>query len=108
MIGITLSEAEVAVLKELLIDFVKRVSGNENQRRPEEIAILPAVMQLLLNASEGSSEKTSFTNRVSFGKRTVIAKPDSEAEAHDKIPPNSANDNNNIVGPPYTGSFLPI
>ena len=102
MIAITLSEAEAVALKELLFDFVK------SQRRPEEIAILPAVMQLLLNASEASSEKTSFTNRVSFGKRPPTTKPDSEAEKQDTFSHFLENDNNNIVGPPYTGSFLPI
>ena len=108
MSAITLSEAEAVALKELLFDFVKKVSGYGNQRWPEEIAILPAVVQLLLNVCEDKSEQTSFTNRVSFGKRTTIAKPDSEAEAHDKFSSKSANDNNNVVGPPYTGSFLPI
>ncbi len=108
MIAIILSEAEAVALKELLFDFVKRVSGYGNQRRPEEIAILPAVMQLLLNASEASSEKTSFTNRVSFGKRPPTTKPDSEAEKQDTFSHFLENDNNNIVGPPYTGSFLPI
>ena len=49
MNGIILSQEEKCELKKELLDFMRRVLSDGDNRKPEEIAVLPAISKLLLN-----------------------------------------------------------
>ena len=46
---IILSQEEKSELKKELLEFVSRVLSDKDNRKPEEIAVLPAISKLLLN-----------------------------------------------------------
>ena len=48
MACLPLSEQELDDMKKELLEFVRRVSTPNGENRPEEIAILPAIVKLVL------------------------------------------------------------
>ena len=48
MSSLPLNRDEEAALKKDLLDFVHRVAAVDGEKKPEEIAILPAVAEILL------------------------------------------------------------
>lgn len=54
MTYITVNKDEKELLKKTLLDFVCRVTDCEGKRLPEEIAILPALIETLLNSGWSS------------------------------------------------------
>lgn len=48
MSSLPLNKDEELNIKQYMIDFVRRVSSTSEEKRPEEIAILPAMIKILL------------------------------------------------------------
>ena len=44
-----LANEEITELKKELLDFIRRVSDCKEDKRPEEIAVLPAIVKLVLD-----------------------------------------------------------
>ena len=51
MTGMQLTKAENEEMKKVLIDFVYRVSAPNEEKRPEEIYILPAIIKTLVSGT---------------------------------------------------------
>lgn len=48
----TLSTDELKIIKSVLFNFVTRVSSDGNNKTPEEVKILPAIMEILLRFAD--------------------------------------------------------
>ena len=77
MIQLILNEEEKASLKNILLEFVYRAVKAEDKRRPEEIAILPAIIKLLLMPKD-AHEGIDWEQRVYFGENHEATNPDDD------------------------------
>ena len=68
MSSLVLTTEDEQAVKDILLKFINRVSQYEDNRRPEEIAILPAIVRLLL---DGKNEKCEVTY---WGEPSPLAK----------------------------------